>query len=69
MSCARVKTYTTAKVGASERHNERKNNDYGNVNVDPERICMNVHYKDPQNKSYMDVLREKEVSESFHVVA
>ena len=62
MSCARVKTYTTAKVGASERHNERKNNDYGNVNVDPERICMNVHYKDPQDKSYMDVLREKEVS-------
>ena len=62
MSCARVKTYTTAKIGASERHNERKNNDYGNVNVDPERICMNVHYKDPHEKSYMDILREKETS-------
>ena len=62
MSCARVKTYTTAKIGASERHNERKNNDYGNVNVDSERICMNVHYKDPHGKSYMDILREKEAS-------
>lgn len=60
MSCARVKTYTAAKIGASERHNERKNKDYGNVNVDPERIPFNVHFKDPGNKSYMDVLREKE---------
>ena len=56
MSCARVKTYTASKIGAIERHNERKNNDYGNVNVDPERIPMNVHFKDPGDKSYMDIL-------------
>ena len=62
MSCARVKTYTAAKIGASERHNERKNSDYGNVNVVPERIPMNVHFKDPGEKSYMDVLKEKEES-------
>ena len=60
VSCARVKTYTAAKIGASERHNERKNSDYGNVNVDPERIPMNIHFKDPGESSYMDLLREKE---------
>ncbi len=62
MSCARVQTYTTTKIGAAERHNERKNKDYGNVNVDPDRIYMNVHFKDPGNKSYMDILREREES-------
>ena len=62
MSCARVKTYTAAKIGASERHNERKNTDYGNVNVDPERIPMNVHFKDPEGRSYMDILREKDAA-------
>ena len=62
MSCARVKTYTAAKIGAAERHNERKNSDYGNVNVDPERIPMNVHYKDPGDQSYMDILREMEAA-------
>ena len=47
---------------AIERHNERKNNDYGNVNVDPERIPMNVHFKDPGDKSYMDILLAMEES-------
>ena len=60
MSCARVKTYTAAKIGASERHNERKNSDYGNVNVDPERIPYNVHFKNSGESSYMDLLRELE---------
>ena len=60
MSCARVKTYTASKIGSAERHNERKNSDYGNVNVDPERIPMNVHFKGPGDKSYMDMLREME---------
>ena len=62
MSCARVKTYTASKIGAIERHNERKNNDYGNVNVDPERIPMNVHFKDPGDESYMDILLSMEES-------
>ena len=64
MSCARVKTYTAAKIGASERHNERKNSDYGNVNVDPERIPMNIHFKDPGESSYMDLLREMEADKT-----
>ena len=60
MSCARVKTYTASKIGAIERHNERKNNDYGNVNVDPERIPMNVHFKSPGDKAYMQILKDME---------
>ena len=62
MSCARVQTYSSAKIGACERHVERKNKDYGNVNVEPHRIPMNVHFKDPGEKSYMDILREMEVA-------
>ena len=62
MSCARVQTYSASKIGAGERHNERKNNDYGNVNVDPERIPLNVHFKDPGERSYMDILREMEAA-------
>ena len=62
MSCARVQTYSAGKIGAAERHNERKNNDYGNGNVDPERIPLNVHFKDPGDRSYMDILREMEVA-------
>ncbi|MFM5883672.1 plasmid recombination protein, partial [Methanobrevibacter gottschalkii] len=60
MSCARVQTYSSAKIGACERHVERKNKDYGNVNVEPYRIPMNVHFKDPGEKSYMDILRKME---------
>ena len=47
MSCARVQTYSSSKIGGCERHVERKNKDYGNVNVEPYRIPMNVHFKDP----------------------
>ena len=59
-SCARVKCYKAGNVSDIERHNERKNSDYGNVNVEPARIPLNVHFKDPGEKSYMDILREKE---------
>ena len=34
-----------------KRHDERKNTDYGNVNVDPERIPQNIHFKDPREES------------------
>ena len=61
-SCARVEQYTTGNVGNIERHNERKNGDYGNVNVDPKRIPLNIHFKSPGDKSYMDILRDKEAS-------
>ena len=60
MSCVRVKQYKSSNVSASERHNERKNDDYTNLNVVPKRIRYNVHFKDPGNESYMDVLRRLE---------
>ena len=60
MSVARVVRYTSANIGKAERHNERKNDSYENLNVDPDRIAMNVHFKDPGGSSYMEILTEKE---------
>ena len=60
MSCARVKQYQSSDIGSCERHNERMNESYANINVVPERIDMNVHYKSPDGKSYMDILRQME---------
>lgn len=60
MSCARVKQYGSSDIGAAERHNERKNLSYDNINVVPERIPMNVHFKSPGEESYMDILRRME---------
>ena len=45
MSCARVKKYTASDVSKAERHNERKNETYENMNVIEERIPYNVHFK------------------------
>ncbi len=60
MSCARVQTYTASKISAAERHTERKNTDYSNINVEQERIPMNVHFKSPGNKTYMQILKDME---------
>ena len=60
MSCVRVKQYGVSSIGASERHNERKNDTYSNINVDPERIRYNVHFKDPGDQTYMEILSEME---------
>ena len=40
MSCARVKQYTAFDVSKAERHNERKNETYENMNVITERISI-----------------------------
>lgn len=60
MSCARVQTYTAAKISAAEKHNERKNSDYSNINVVPDRIPMNVHFKSTGDKTYMQILKAME---------
>ena len=60
MSCVRVKQYGASSIGASERHNERKNDTYSNINVDSERIKYNVHFKDPGDRTYMEILSEME---------
>ena len=61
MSCARVKQYQSSDIGAAERHNERHNDSYGNINVVPERIPLNVHFRSP-SASYMDTLRAMEAN-------
>ena len=59
-SCVRVKQYGASSIGASERHNERKNDTYSNINVDPQRIPCNVHFKDHGDTTYMEILTEME---------
>ena len=53
---ARVATHTRAGVGKCERHNERKNECYGNMNVDLERTPMNVHFKVCGELTYNETL-------------
>lgn len=44
-SVARVETYTKTSITKAERHNERKNKSYSNMNVDLEQTPKNIHYK------------------------
>ena len=44
-SVARVEQHTAAGIGKSERHIERKNESYENMNVDLSRTPLNVHFK------------------------
>ena len=52
MSVARVAKLNSSNVGQSERHNERKNENYSNMNVVPERIPFNVSFKSPGEMTY-----------------
>lgn len=56
-SVARVETYTRASIVKSERHNERKNESYFNMNVDLAQTPNNVHYKRCQT-TYNERLKE-----------
>ena len=56
-SVARVQTYTRASVLKAERHNERKNKTYSNMNVDLTQTSNNVHYK-KCNSTYNERLKE-----------
>lgn len=56
-SVARVQTYTRASVLKAERHNERKNKTYSNMNVDLTQTPNNVHYK-KCNSTYNERLKE-----------
>ena len=60
MSCARVKKYTASDVSKAERHNERKNETYENMNVIVERIPFNVHFKKTTAPTYMEQLKQME---------
>lgn len=56
-SVARVVTYTKQSIGKAERHNERKNQTYSNMNVDLEQTKNNIHYK-TCNTTYNERLKE-----------
>ena len=56
-SVARVETYTRASIVKAERHNERKNESYSNMNVDLTQTPNNVHYKRCQT-TYNERLKE-----------
>ena len=56
-SVARVVTYTKQSIGKAERHNERKNTNYSNMNVDLEQTKNNVYYK-TCNTTYNERLKE-----------
>ena len=56
-SVARVQTYTRASIIKAERHNERKNKSYSNMNVDLTQTQNNVYYKRCE-KTYNQRLKE-----------
>lgn len=53
---ARVETHTRASVGKSERHNERKNESYANMNVDLSQTHRNIHFKSTGDLTYNQYL-------------
>jgi len=55
-SVARVETRSRASVGKFERHIERKNESYENMNVDLSRTPMNVSFKSCGDLSYNEQL-------------
>ena len=60
MTCARVQKYNATSISKAERHNERKNETYENMNVVMDRIPYNVHFKRPFGQTYMDTLKKME---------
>ena len=59
---ARVVQYTQASIGKAERHIERKNQSYENMNVDLSQTPQNVHFKrceDPTYNQHLDRLVEE----------
>ena len=57
-SVARVKTRTQESVGKFERHIERKNEHYANMNVDLKRVPMNVSFRDCGELTYNEMLQK-----------
>ena len=55
---ARVETSTRATVGKFERHIERKNESYENMNVDLSRTPMNINFKGCGKLTYNEYLNE-----------
>ena len=60
MCCVRVRRIKAADAVSSERHNERKNLSYSNINVVPEMTGSNIHFRDPGGRTYMETLADLE---------
>ncbi len=60
MSCARVVQYKGSGLDKIYRHNERRNESYGNENVITEMSRYNVHFKDPGDETYTEIFRRLE---------
>ena len=64
-SVVRVETYTKTSITKAERHNERKNKSYSNMNVDLEQTPNNIHYKRCEttyNEKLKELIDSKQVS-------
>ena len=60
MSCARVVQYKASGLDKIYRHNERRNESYGNENVITEMSRYNIHFKDPGGETYTEIFRRLE---------
>ena len=49
---------TAESVQKNERHNERKNESYANLNVDTKRIVFNIHFKDTGALTYNEYFQK-----------
>lgn len=58
-SVVRIETRTRESVGKFERHIERKNDTYANMNVDLERSHMNVHFRSTGDLTYNEHLDKR----------
>ena len=60
MSCARVVQYKASGLDKIYRHNERRNESYGNENVITEMSRYNIHFIDPGDETYTEIFRRLE---------
>ena len=60
MSCARVVQYKASGLDKIYRHNERRNESYGNENVITEMSRYNIHFRDPGDETYTEIFRSLE---------
>ncbi|MDU5504517.1 MAG: DUF4368 domain-containing protein [Anaerococcus vaginalis] len=61
-SVVRVMQRTQESVGKFERHIERKNDTYENMNVDLSRTDMNIHFKDCGDLTYNQQLENAQIA-------
>ena len=66
-SVARVVTHTRDNISKFERHNERKNETYSNMNVDLTQTQNNVYYKRCEN-TLNEKLKEFNSEESLRLL-